>query len=366
MDAPKKMSSAMTKVLRSEGFVEIPADDLVPGDIVQLEIGAKVPADMRLVDLDDLSIDESTLTGESEPVEKITSPVDSDALLADSERTWHTRDDCHEWSSARRRRCHGNAHPARTHRARHRQRRDTEDPTGAPVGIPWCLLGMGCLRGRCGHRRDRGAVRTSGRSDDLLGIIIAQFMVAIAIFVAIVPEGLPIILVITLSMGMSMMARHNALIRRMKAVETLGLDHDHLLGQDWDLHQESDDRPACLCPRARFGHLRDRVRTQGGSPRPANMTDEEQKAVIDHPGFQRHGEDCHQLPEFTRLHGRWSMDSPGQPNRQRVQVLGMKFDATEGERVREVFFTSLRKRMSTVNRMEDGLVAHKGGARVCS
>ena len=83
MDALKKMSSAMTKVLRTDGFVEIPADDLVPGDIVQLEIGAKVPADMRLVDLDDLSIDESTLTGESEPVEKITSPVDSDALLAD-------------------------------------------------------------------------------------------------------------------------------------------------------------------------------------------------------------------------------------------------------------------------------------------
>ena len=83
MDALKKMSSAMTKVLRTGGVVEIPADDLVPGDIVQLEIGAKVPADMRLVDLDDLSIDESTLTGESEPVEKITSPVDSDALLAD-------------------------------------------------------------------------------------------------------------------------------------------------------------------------------------------------------------------------------------------------------------------------------------------
>ena len=57
---------------------------------------------------------------------------------------------------------------------------------------------------------------------DLKEVVVQQFIVAIAIFVAIVPEGLPIILVITLSLGMRNMARHKAIIRRMKAVETLG------------------------------------------------------------------------------------------------------------------------------------------------
>ena len=61
-----------------------------------------------------------------------------------------------------------------------------------------------------------------GGSEPLRDVAIKQFITAIAIFVAIVPEGLPIILVITLALGMRNMARHKAIIRRMKAVETLG------------------------------------------------------------------------------------------------------------------------------------------------
>ena len=59
-------------------------------------------------------------------------------------------------------------------------------------------------------------------TSNLLDLVIEQFIIAIAIFVAIVPEGLPIILVITLALGMRNMAKHKAIIRRMKAVETLG------------------------------------------------------------------------------------------------------------------------------------------------
>ena len=68
-----------------------------------------------------------------------------------------------------------------------------------------------------------------------------QFLVAIAIFVAIVPEGLPIILVTTLAIGMRNMARHKAIIRRMKAVETLGSTTVICTDKNWYTDQESND-----------------------------------------------------------------------------------------------------------------------------
>ena len=363
MDALKKMSSAMTKVLRSEGFVEIPADDLVPGDIVQLEIGAKVPADMRLVDLDDLSIDESTLTGESEPVEKITSPVDSDALLADRTNM------AYKGTTVTNGRAQGVVVATGMRTQLGLIASDIASAETPKTPLERRLESLGVFLGWVAFVV---AVVIVGievlfalleGSDDLLGIIIAQFMVAIAIFVAIVPEGLPIILVITLSMGMSMMARHNALIRRMKAVETLGSTTIICSDKTGTLtkNQMTVRRVFVL------GHDLD-ISGTGFEPKGdlrrglANMTDEEQKAVIDHPGFQgmvRTAINCQNSRVFME-DGQWT--ALGNPTDSACRVLGMKFDATEGERVREVFFTSLRKRMSTVNRMEDGLVAHTKGA----
>ena len=81
----RNMLSAQARVLRSGEARLIPAEDLVPGDVVLLESGDKVPADLRLVDAKNLRTEEAALTGESVPAEKTTAPVAAKATVGDRE-----------------------------------------------------------------------------------------------------------------------------------------------------------------------------------------------------------------------------------------------------------------------------------------
>jgi len=214
MDAIRHMLAPRAKVIREGQRITIDGEQLVPGDIVLLEAGDKVPADLRLFNAHSLAVQEAILTGESMPVDKHTVAVKKDS----------------------------------------------------PLGDRYCMVFCGTLitSGQC-----KGVVVATGSSTEigrisgllsgvetlttplvtqmgvfakwltLLILIIAalllvfgyfvghhdfgeMFMAVVGLSVAAIPEGLPAVLTITLAIGVQAMARRNAIVRRLPAIETLG------------------------------------------------------------------------------------------------------------------------------------------------
>lgn len=202
-----------SRVIRSGHHLEVDSRDLVPGDLVVVESGTRVPADLRLTTVHGLNIDESLLTGESLPVAKSTSPVNRDAFIADQL--------CMAFAGSIVTSGRGHGYVVATG--------DTtvlggiadtvqhEDPTEAPL-----------------HARLRRFARLVGFTiliasiaTFLSGVLMGEsmnemFHTAVAMAVSAVPEGLPIAVTVTQAIGVSRMARRNAVLRRLAAVETLG------------------------------------------------------------------------------------------------------------------------------------------------
>jgi len=210
MEKLKGLISAEAVVIRDGQEQKVTAGDLTRGDIVLLEEGDKVPADLRIVESYDLLIDESALTGESLPVDKSTDVIVSDDHDADNMAFMETG-----VASGR--------------------------GKGVVVGI-----GMGTEIGKIaemiqGVDEDtplQQKIARLGKTLGLLAVVVCSvvfalgylqgiplvdnFMTAVSLAVAAVPEGLPAILTLTLALGMQRMARSNAIVRKLLAVETLG------------------------------------------------------------------------------------------------------------------------------------------------
>jgi Ca2+-transporting ATPase len=200
--------------VRRGGYTRlISAEHLVPGDIVLLEAGDSISADMRLVESSNLGADESTLTGESVAVDKSTYPVARDARLTDRTSLVFKGTSVTRGSGV------GVvvATGQRTELGRISQLVAEAEPESSPleqklarlsVHLVWATLGLAAVIAGIGL--------TAGR--DLFLMVEA----AIALAVAAIPEGLPIVATLALARGMWRMARQNALIERLSAVETLG------------------------------------------------------------------------------------------------------------------------------------------------
>ena len=213
MESLQQLSKTQAKVRREGQVKQISADELVPGDIVVLEGGDLVPADLRLLEASKLQADESALTGESVPVSKNTEPVEADLPLAEQSN---------------------------------RLFKGTAVTRGSGEGIV-IATGMNTELGQISELAEQaGGEQTplEKRLDQLgrrliwitlaiavvvaaAGIIQGRDLVlmvetAIALSVAAVPEGLPIVATVALARGMWRMAQQNALINRLSAVETLG------------------------------------------------------------------------------------------------------------------------------------------------
>lgn len=214
LEALKKMSAPTAHVLRDSKVTEIPSEELVPGDVVILETGCFVPADCRLVHAVNLRAEEASLTGESHPVEKNASiRLLPDTNLADRLNMVMAT------STVLYGRGVGiviatGMDTQVGHIARMIMEDDTPDTplqkrlarTGKALGIAALII---CA-----------LVFLIGIYKDLPPF--DMFMTSVSLAVAAIPEGLPAIVTIMLSLGVQRMARKNAVIRKLPAVETLG------------------------------------------------------------------------------------------------------------------------------------------------
>ena len=208
-----QLAAPTSTVRRGGRLVEIRGEDLVPGDVVALESGVRVPADLRIVEATALEVDESLLTGESRPVSKTVEAVSADALAADRTSM------AHMGSAVATGRGRGVvvATGVRTQLGQIAESIRTEVEPETP------------LTRRMRRFANVIAVAVGGAAVAALALGLAvgeplgeMFLTAVALAVAIVPEGLPIALTVAMALGVRRMAQRNAIIRNLPAVETLG------------------------------------------------------------------------------------------------------------------------------------------------
>ncbi|MHA6248255.1 cation-translocating P-type ATPase [Pontibacter sp. CAU 1760] len=214
MAALNRMVVPKVRVRRGGKIREIAATDLVPGDIVELEAGNVIPADLRVMEAHNLKIQEAALTGESESIEKVTAPItQDDAPLGDRKNMAYM---------------------------------GTVVTYGRGVGIT-VSTGMQTELGKIANmigNVETGKTPLQQKLDRLgkmlalfgaaaaalifaVGVLSGEtvadmFLTAVSVAVAVVPEGLPAVVTITLALGGQRMLKRNALIRKLPAVETLG------------------------------------------------------------------------------------------------------------------------------------------------
>jgi magnesium-transporting ATPase (P-type) len=214
LEAIRNMLSLAATVLRDGRRQEVPAESLVPGDIVLLASGDKVPADLRLFETRNLRVEEAALTGESEPVEKTPEPVTEDAPIGDRRSM--------AYSGTLVVFGQGRGVVVATGDATEIGRIGRMLATVESVETP--LIRQMAVFGRW----LTAAILALAVLTLLFGLLVHQqpladmFLAAVGLAVAAIPEGLPAIMTITLAIGVQRMAARNAIIRRMPAVETLG------------------------------------------------------------------------------------------------------------------------------------------------
>lgn len=214
LDAIRVMLSPQAGVLRAGRRITVPAEELVPGDLVYLASGDKVPADLRIVRSKTLQIQEAALTGESVPVSKSAEPVAPGADLAD--RTSMA------YSGTLVTYGQGQGVVVATGQATEIGRIST-----LLAGVEVLKTPLVALMERFG-RQLTVAILALAAGAFAFGVLLRDyaaaemFMAAVGIAVAAIPEGLPAVMTITLAIGVTRMAGRNAIIRRLPAVETLG------------------------------------------------------------------------------------------------------------------------------------------------
>ena len=214
LEAIRGMIDPEASVRRDGHRTTVRAEDVVPGDVVLIEAGDRVPADLRLIRARNLKLDEAALTGESVPVDKSVEAVAAGADLGDRSSLAFS---------------------------------GTIAVAGQGIGVAVATgtrTELGRISGMLAHvielktplvrQMDRftrhitfavlaAAILVFAIAFWLRGFALAEaFMAVVSLFVAAIPEGLPAVMTITLAIGVQRMAGHNAIIRRLPAVETLG------------------------------------------------------------------------------------------------------------------------------------------------
>ena len=214
IEALKSMSSPLARVRRDGHVVEVDSKELVPGDIVLLEAGDVVPADMRLLEAASLKIEEAALTGESVPVEKdLSIEVAADAGIGDRVNMAYQNSNV----------TYGRATGVVTNTGMYTEvghiagMLANADETDTPLKqnlhqlskiLTYVVLAVAAVTFAVGMFRGQKPLE--------------GLMTAVALAVAAIPEGLPAIVTVVLSLGTQVLAKRNSIVRKLPAVETLG------------------------------------------------------------------------------------------------------------------------------------------------
>ena len=329
LESLKKMAAPMAKVVRDGESMVINVEDVVPGDVVELEVGDIVPADIRITESCNMSIQESSMTGESVPVEKNPDTLpDEDIPLGDRKNM--------AYSSGVVTFGHGRGIVVGT-------------GMNTEIGKIADMLGGESDTQTPMQARLENLGKVIGTASVLICVVIFiigilygrpvinMLMVAVSLAVAAIPEGLPAISTIILSMGVRRMVKHNAIIRKLPSVETLGCTTVICSDKTGTLTKNQMTVVEEFTP---SGNL-DRLITISVLCCDAKVVKNSEGGV-------------------TRV---------GDPTEIALIGLGEKHGTVKSAldascpRVGEVAFDSSRKRMSTINRMQDGSlqINTKGG-----
>lgn len=356
LEGIREMLSPSAAALREGAWQTVPASELVPGDIVRLRAGDKIPADLRLIEAHELSVEESALTGESVPATKSTDPAEADASLGD--RISMAYSGTMVTSGA------GTGLVAATGTQTEIGRINTmmsevdslQTPLTRQVASFGRVLSLGVVvmtvvmvaLGALLHGTDLGEL----------------LQAAISFAVAAIPEGLPALITITLALGVQTMARRNAITRRLPAVQTLGSVTTICSDKTGTLtkNEMTVERAVLAGEHVRvtgtgYAPEGEILRTQSHRTQSPRTGDDDAEPVgLEHPGLRRLTEalSIANDTDLLQKEGRWSIS--GEPTEGALQALAGKlsFDPGTARRLVTLPFSSENKLMATTAEMPGG------------
>jgi Ca2+-transporting ATPase len=367
--ALKKMSAPNAQVIRDGYQITVASRELVPGDIVLLEAGNYVPADLRLVTTVNLKVEEASLTGESVPVEKNAALVlDQEAGLGDrknsaflSTMVTYGRGKGLVTGTGMRTQIGLIAEMIQSYE-------EEDTPLQQKLEHLGKVLGTICIA-ICVVVLVYGLIRDTHLTDVLnTGFlnyweaekkdIINLFLTAVSLAIAAVPEGLPAIVTICLALGMQQMVKHHALIRKLPAVETLGCATVVCSDKTGTLTQNQ-----MTVVQGWAGDKRFRITGEGYNPigqfvvdgKSSDLRTDQDATVLLHGAVL-----CNdaKLEERIDTAGTRSWQMVGDPTEGAMVVAAAKGGFRRGDmeqalpRVQEIPFDSERKRMTTIHRRD--------------
>ena len=367
--ALKKMAAPNAQVIRDGHQVTVPSREIVGGDIVLLEAGNYVPADVRLFETFNLKVEEASLTGESVPVEKNAAMVlDKDIPLGDRRNTAFMGTLITYGRGKGMVTCTGMNTQIGLIAQMIQSFEDEDTPLQKKLEHLGKVLGTACLA-ICAVVFVYGLFRDAHLAQAFDGsflqyleserkVIINLFMTAVSLAIAAVPEGLPAIVTICLAIGMQRMIKHNALIRKLPAVETLGCATVICSDKTGTLTQNE-----MTVVQAWAGGRRMRIAGEGYGTSGEFFDGDERfdpRADPDTMALLQGAVACNdaKLEEKTDEAGRRSWQIIGDPTEGAMVVAaakgGYRQEAVTAAmpRVQEIPFDSERKRMTTIHRVD--------------
>ncbi|MBN2478327.1 cation-translocating P-type ATPase [Candidatus Micrarchaeota archaeon] len=338
IEALREFSSPKAKVLRNGKVEVIDSKYLVPGDILIIEEGDYLSADGRVIESVEMKIDESILTGESLPVNKITGQIDRSAMVSDRRNMVFA----------------GTVTVGGRGRAVITNTGNNTELGKIATGIMEKEEKFTPLQEQLEHLGKFITIATLaicavifGLEFYLEGEIINSLITAVALAVAAIPEGLPAVVTITLALGTQRMLKKNSLIRRLPAVETLG-------------------STSVICS-DKTGTLTMNQMTVtdifAGEEIKVSGKGVELEGEFSSAGGKVDTQEFKNLFEAAALCNNASIEGPSDPTEKALLVAAIKANASRDyERIREIPFSSEKKHMITFNRINRNVHAYLKGA----